>query len=97
MSNSRPDFIKKTAVGSAALAAGRILSGFSAESYGRIVGANEKIKASVMGVNSRGDALAQNFAFQKNCDVLHICDVDSRAIDKCIPSVQEAQDVKCKR
>ena len=34
-----------------------------------------------MGVNSRGKALARNFARQKNCEVLHICDVDSRAIE----------------
>ena len=29
-----------------------------------------------MGVNSRGNALAQNFAYQKECEVIHICDVD---------------------
>jgi predicted dehydrogenase len=36
-----------------------------------------------MGVNSRGSALAQTFAQQTNCDVVHICDVDSHAIEKC--------------
>lgn len=96
MSNSRRDFIKKTAAGSAGIVTGGILTGFTAKSYGRIVGANEKIRASVMGVNSRGNALAQNFAYQKQCDVLHICDVDSRTIEKCISNVQKVQDVKCK-
>ncbi len=94
MDNSRRSFIKKAAAGSAVLMAGGILPGFSAGSYRRIVGANEKIRASVMGVNSRGNALAQNFAYQDECDVLHICDVDSRAIEKCMASVGKIQSVK---
>jgi hypothetical protein len=49
MDNSRRSFIKKAAAGSAVLMAGGILPGFSAGSYRRIVGANEKIRASVMG------------------------------------------------
>ena len=93
-SNSRRDFIKKSAAISSTLMIGGILPGFSASSYKRIIGANDKIRASVMGVNSRGNALAQNFAFQKQCDVLHLCDVDSRAIEKCSANVQKVQDIK---
>jgi predicted dehydrogenase len=91
MSNSRRTFIKKTGAGSAALIAGGLLPGFSARSYGRILGSNERIGVSVMGVNSRGKALATNFARQKDCEVKHICDVDSRAIVQCISAVQERQ------
>lgn len=96
INNSRRDFIKKTAASSALLLAGGILPGFSAESYRRIIGANDKIRASVMGVNSRGNALAQNFAYQNECDVIHICDVDSRAAEKCIANVIKVQDTKPK-
>lgn len=96
MKDSRRNFIKKAAAGSAAVMAGGILPGFSAVSYKRIVGANEKLRASVMGVNSRGNALAQNFAFQSNCDVIHICDVDSRAIEKCVANVEKVQGIKPK-
>ena len=96
MDNTRRSFIKKAAAGSAVLMAGGILPGFSAESYRRILGANDKIRASIMGVNSRGNALAQNFAFQKDCDLLHICDVDSRAITKCMGNVEKVQDIKPK-
>lgn len=92
--NSRRDFIKKAGAGTAAIVAGGILPGFSAESYKRIIGANEKLRASVMGVNSRGNALAQNFAFQEACDVIHICDVDSRAIEKCVNNVKKVQDTE---
>lgn len=82
MENSRRKFIKTTLAGTAMVAAGGILPGFSAGSYSRIMGSNEKIRVSMMGVNSRGSALAQTFASQTNCDVVHVCDVDSRAIEK---------------
>lgn len=81
--NSRRDFIKKTFIASTAVGLGGILPGFSAKSYNRIIGANEKLLVSVMGVNSRGAALAENFASLGQSEVIHICDVDNRTIDKC--------------
>jgi len=86
---SRRDFIKKTVASTAVLSLGGILPSFTAKSYGKILGANERIKVSVMGVNSRGLALAQNFASQANAEVLYVVDVDSRAIDKCSAAVEE--------
>jgi len=94
MNNSRRDFIKKSAGASAAIFVGGILPGYSALSYNRIIGSNEKIRISGIGVNSRGDALAQNFASQPNSVVAHICDVDSRAIVNCSKGVEERQKVK---
>jgi predicted dehydrogenase len=44
-----------------------------------------------MGVNSRGLAVANNFAAQKNFEVLYVSDVDSRAADKCIAAVEKIQ------
>ena len=70
--------------GSAAVSAGGILPAFSAKSYGNIGGANERINLGVVGVNSRGYALAANFASQKNCRVTYICVIDSRAVEKCV-------------
>ncbi len=92
--NSRRDFIKKSAGASAALIAGGILPGYSALSYKQIIGSNERIRVAAIGVNSRGNALAKNFASQPNCEVAHICDVDSRAIKKCIKNVEEQQTLK---
>lgn len=96
MNDSRRSFIKKVAAGSALVMAGGVLPGFSARSYRQIIGANDKLRASVMGVNSRGHALARNFAYQQECDVLHICDVDSRAMAKGIGDVQKVQDLQPK-
>ena len=89
MENSRRNFIKKTALGTAAVSIGGVLSGFSAKSYRSIIGANERINVGIMGVNSRGLALATNFAGQKNCNIIYISDVDSRAAEKCIAGVAQ--------
>jgi len=79
-----------------AFMAGSILPHFTAQGYSRILGANERVLASVMGVNSRGNALAKNFASQDNCDVIHICDVDKRATAKCIDGLKERQSILAK-
>ena len=98
MSESRRRFIKKAVlgtasmtVGTAAVSAGGVLPGVSARSYRRITGANEKIRVSVMGVNSRGKALARNFALQENSEVAHICDVDKRALAACREALADRQ------
>ncbi len=84
---TRRKFIKQAALGTAALSFGGVLKGFSARSYNNIVGANERIRTGAIGVNSRGFALACNFAKQSDCDVTAICDVDARALEKCVSAV----------
>jgi predicted dehydrogenase len=94
MSNSRKsrrEFIKKTMTGAAVMSFGGVLPSFSASSYARISGANDRITVAMMGVNSRGSALANNFGAQKNCEVYAVCDVDSRAALKCIGGVTKIQ------
>ncbi len=94
--NKRRAFLKKSALGSAVLMSGGMLPAFSAKSYSRIIGANNTLNVSVMGVNSRGKSLAQNFARQDNFEVIHICDVDNRAIDTCKEAVSDNQSTKTK-
>ena len=94
MKNTRRTFIKKASSGAFALSLGGMLPAFSAKSYQNILGANEKIRVACMGVNSRGLAVGKNFAHQKNCEVLHVCDVDSRAADICIDAIGKIQSNK---
>ncbi|MDF5691047.1 Gfo/Idh/MocA family protein [Aquirufa aurantiipilula] len=96
MKNSRRNFIKKASTGAAVLSLGGILPSFSAKSYGHILGANEKITVACMGVNSRGLAVGKNFAVQKNCEVLHVSDVDTRAADICINAIEKIQNKRPK-
>lgn len=78
-------------MGAAAVSFGGILPGFSAKSYGNILGANDRINMAVMGVNARGFAVSGNFARQEGCEVMYVCDVDSRAADKCIANIEKVQ------
>ncbi|WP_126243511.1 Gfo/Idh/MocA family protein [Chitinophaga rhizosphaerae] len=91
MKNTRRSFLKQTAQGTALIAAGGILPGFSAKSYASILGANERIRVGMMGVNARGLALAQNYAKQPDCEVVSVSDVDTRASEKCIAKVNDIQ------
>lgn len=91
MEKSRREFIKKTIGSTAAISVGGILPTFTARSYGSILDANNKIVVSMMGVNSRGTSLAKNFARQENCEVAHICDVDSNALAKCTEAIKDRQ------
>lgn len=91
MESSRRKFIRQSLTGAAAVSLGGVLPGFSAKSYAGIIGANDRIRVASMGVNSRGLALANNFAMQDNCEIIHVCDVDRRAADKCIAVVEGIQ------
>lgn len=88
---NRRAFLKKAAAGAAAASFGGVLPAFSAASYGNIIGANDRVSVAVMGVNSRGLAVASNFARQENCEVRHVCDVDSRATEKCMAALAPIQ------
>ena len=92
MKTTRRDFIKKVGAGAVSLSIGGVLPGFSASSYQRIIGANERVNIAMIGVNARGDAVATNFARQKNdCEIIAICDVDKRAIEKTTENVKRFQ------
>jgi predicted dehydrogenase len=81
----RRSFIVKGAragVGLGVLSRGSPLGRFMQERTGVVV--------AVMGVNSRGNELAQAFA-RMGAEVRYICDVDSRAVEKTVVQVSELQ------
>ncbi len=81
MTNRRA-FIKKTALAGAGLTMGM-------PAFGQVLGANDQVNVAVFGTNSRGNYLAHTFAGAKNCKVVGIGDVDTRAIEKGQKSVME--------
>ena len=93
MKTTRRDFLKTAGVASAFLSVGGVLPGFSAASYSRIAGANERLRLSIVGVNGRGTALSSNFARMPGAEVATICDCDQKAIAKCIESTEKRQTV----
>jgi hypothetical protein len=75
---SRRDFIRKTALAATGLSIGGLA--FSAKSYARIAGSNERINLAVMGTNSRGAGMARLFQSFDTADVICVCDVDDKAL-----------------
>jgi predicted dehydrogenase len=63
----------------ASVAAGGALS-FSARSYARIKGANDRLRVAVMGLNGRGMAHVKAFSAASNMQVTHLIDVDSSVL-----------------
>src|SRR6187455_1387072 len=77
MSQSRREFIKKAAVTSAGIYMGSV--GFSAKSYGRILGANDRVRVGVVGFSDRhrGSHIPcfMNHYEELNFDVVAVSDI----------------------
>lgn len=78
--NTRRDFIRKTAAGTAALSLGSMV--FPKISYAGILGANERINTAVIGVRSRGKAHVKAIHADPLARILYTCDVDDLIIDE---------------
>jgi predicted dehydrogenase len=86
---SRRQFIRNSAIGAAGIALGGY--GFTAKSYARIPGSNDRIRFAVVGVNSRGIAHIDAILKGKNAHITHICDVDSTVLEKTLSYVSGKQ------
>ncbi|MDR1859520.1 MAG: Gfo/Idh/MocA family oxidoreductase [Bacteroidales bacterium] len=94
MSTTRREFIRKSALGAAALSFGGYMGRPNAARYAAIPGANDRIRVAVIGVNSRGLALGGNFAKQPRCEVTYVCDPDSRAMEKFTDAIEKITGAK---
>ncbi|WP_276359296.1 Gfo/Idh/MocA family oxidoreductase [Daejeonella sp. H1SJ63] len=75
----RRDFIKKSLIGSAGIAIGGM--GFSAKSYGSIIGANDRINVAIIGIRGRGVSHINAWCDMKtshNVRIKTLCDTDEQ-------------------
>jgi predicted dehydrogenase len=76
MSSNRRDFLKKVTTGAAGVAVGGSVMGMSAGSYGRILGANDRINVCIMGLGRRlGAFIPPVSKKENNVRLLYLCDV----------------------
>ncbi len=83
---NRREFLDTLAIGAAGLAIRA-----NAKSYAQILGSNNRLNFAVIGVNSRG--YAHLSALQANKDsacITHVCDVDSKTMDKFAAETKQA-------
>ena len=88
---NRRTFIKKTALSTAGVSLG--VSAVSARSYGRILGANDRVNMAVIGLRGRGQNLMDNFSkmYDDGVFIKSICDVDTQFFDASRDVVAENQ------
>lgn len=75
----RRDFIKKSLIGSAGIAIGGM--GFSAKSYGSIIGANDRVNVAIIGIRGRGGSHINAWSEMKtshNVRIKTLCDTDEQ-------------------
>jgi len=72
---SRREFLRATSAGAAALS-------FAAPSYGRVLGANGRIRLGFLGVANRGMQLLDAFLAHDDVEVPALCDVSGSAVQR---------------
>jgi predicted dehydrogenase len=86
---SRRDFLKTSGVVVAGAAVASTIPS-------KVLGANDKVRMAMIGVNGRGNGMSQEFAKNPNVEVTYICDVDTRATEKTIAAVKKVTGKKPK-
>ncbi|MGC2267683.1 MAG: hypothetical protein WA608_12895, partial [Candidatus Acidiferrales bacterium] len=83
---TRREFLDTLATSAAGLAVST-----AAKSYARILGANDRLNFAVIGLNSRAYAHLSALQANKNAArISHVCDVDSRILQKFAAAAQSA-------
>src|SRR6266571_7860084 len=81
---TRREFLDALAVGAAGLAVGN-----TAESYARIVGANDRLNFAVIGLNGLGYAHLSSLKANKGAArISHVCDVDANILKKFVDATE---------
>ncbi len=92
MNASRRDTLKKLAAGAAGVTLGSV--GMTAKSYARILGANERLNVSVIGVRGQGFGHLRRWAGmakENNVYVRTVCDVDENLFAERVAEVAKLQ------
>lgn len=89
--NSRRDFIKKASLGAGAV--GLAAMGFSAKSYARIIGANDRVQVAIVGFSNRFKSSLfpsfMNHAKELNFEFVGVSDIWNRRRDEAEAFVKE--------
>src|SRR5210317_1395658 len=83
----RRDFIKKSVLGTAGITIGGL--GFSAKSYASIIGANDRFRIAVCGVNGRGKSHISGFGGQENVEIVYLVDPDRLLLENRVNQLRE--------
>ncbi|NLO01033.1 MAG: Gfo/Idh/MocA family oxidoreductase [Bacteroidales bacterium] len=95
MSSNRRNFIKKVTAGAAGVAVGGSALGMSARSYGRIIGANDRLGVAIIGLGRRLGAYYEPIALKSNnVELIYLCDVMKSQYEKALINFSKHIDYK---
>jgi predicted dehydrogenase len=86
----RRDFIKKSVLGTAGITMAGM--GLSAKSYASIMGANNRFRIAVCGVNGRGKSHISGFSKQDNVEIVYLVDPDSLVLENRVKQLREQEE-----
>lgn len=84
--SSRRNFLRTTAVAGSSL----LLAGTRAS--GRVIGANDRLRIAVAGVNGRGQSHIAGWLGQENVEIAYLIDPDSKVLARALKGVEEASE-----
>lgn len=97
MESNRRTFLKKVSAGTAGILATGATFGMSAKSYSRIMGANDRMGVAIIGLGRRLGAFVEPIAMKENnIELVYLCDVMKRQLDRASERFARAIDYKPK-
>ncbi len=90
----RRDFIKKSMLGTAGITIAGM--GLSAKSYASILGANDRFRIAVCGLNGRGKSHINGFSGQENVEIAYLVDPDRQLLEKRVNEFNEREGINYK-
>jgi predicted dehydrogenase len=92
---NRRNFIKKVTAGAAGVTVGGSALGMSARSYGRIIGANDRLGVAVIGLGRRLGAFYEPISLKNNnVELIYLCDVMKSQYEKALNNFSKYIDYK---
>ncbi len=97
MSSNRRDFIKKVSVGAAGITIGGTAMGMTAQSYRKIIGANDRLNVAIIGLGRRLGAYYEPVSQKEsNVQLVYLCDVMESQREKAAKNFSKYIDYKPK-
>jgi hypothetical protein len=81
---TRRSFLQHTAAAAGVLALGR-----STSSYARTIGANDRLRIAVAGLNGRGKSHIAGWLEQPNVEIAYLIDPDQKVLEKSLQALKE--------